>query len=175
MGGALLGPIFYFYFYFFSADISEHDVHNEKGRKRTRNLPFSVSRRCLSTALCVARRSAVFARRLGLRFIALAAALLLFVAALVPCADALAAVPPEDNVGDCDCDCGSVLLLLVLVPLLLLLEAVVGFAFPPPPALALPFEVGDAGCVSEVGESGSVIAIYSKKKKKTQRKRKWYR
>lgn len=33
----------------------------------TRNRPFNVSLRCLSTALCVARRSAVLARRLGLR------------------------------------------------------------------------------------------------------------
>lgn len=37
-------------------------------QKLTRNLPFSVSRRCRSTALWVALRSAVFARRLGLRF-----------------------------------------------------------------------------------------------------------
>lgn len=161
-----------FLFLFFSMRMSVSTIFTKREKERTRNLPLSVSRRCLSTALCVARRSAVFARRLGLRFIALAVALLLFVAALVPCADALPAVPPGDNVGDCDCDCGSVLLLLlVVVPLLLLLEAVVGFAFPPPPALALPFEVGDAGCVSEVGESGSVIAIYSKKKKNTEKKK----
>ncbi|KAJ7441099.1 hypothetical protein FB451DRAFT_1299024 [Mycena latifolia] len=36
--------------------------------KLTKNLPFSVSLRIRSTALCVARRSAVFARRVGLRF-----------------------------------------------------------------------------------------------------------
>jgi len=35
---------------------------------RSKNLPFKVSLLCLSTALCVALRSAVLARRLGLRF-----------------------------------------------------------------------------------------------------------
>lgn len=40
-----------------------------KGRKRhTKNLLFKVSLRCLSTALWVALRSAVFALRLALRF-----------------------------------------------------------------------------------------------------------
>lgn len=34
---------------------------------RSKKRLFRVSRRCLSTALCVARRSAVLARRLGLR------------------------------------------------------------------------------------------------------------
>jgi hypothetical protein len=34
----------------------------------TMNRPFKVSRRCLSTALCVARRSAVLALLEGLRF-----------------------------------------------------------------------------------------------------------
>lgn len=37
-------------------------------RIRTKNRPLSVSLRWRSTALWVARRSAVFARRLGLRF-----------------------------------------------------------------------------------------------------------
>lgn len=81
-------------------------------RGRTKNLPFRVSRRCLSTALCVARRSAVFARRLGLRFIpfAVPVALLLFTA-LVPCIVAAAgAAPPEDDGGDC------LSLLLLLLP-----------------------------------------------------------
>jgi hypothetical protein len=36
---------------------------------RSKNLPLSVSLRCLSTALCVARLSAVLARRLGFLFI----------------------------------------------------------------------------------------------------------
>lgn len=64
---------------------------------------------------------------------------------------------------------GLALPLLVLFPLLLL--------------LTLPLDVGDAGCVSEVGESGSVIAIYEKnktknqgkKKKRKEEKKKWYR
>lgn len=38
--------------------------------KRTRNLPLRVSLLCLSTALCVALLSAVFARRLGFLFAA---------------------------------------------------------------------------------------------------------
>lgn len=41
---------------------------------RSRNRPFNVSRRALSTALWVALRSAVFARLLGLRFWGWAAA-----------------------------------------------------------------------------------------------------
>ena len=132
----------------------------KKGKRegRTKNLPFKVSRRCLSTALCVARRSAVLARRLGLRFIA-------FPDELGPCAVVVIAAnaPAEDDVGDCV----SLLLLLLLLP-----EGAEVKLGEPPPALLLllfplllvlaPFEVGDAGCVSEEGESGSVIAIYKK-------------
>jgi hypothetical protein len=94
-GGALLGPVFLWW-----GGADEYNINDEQRRKgRTKNLPFSVSRRCLSTALCVARRSAVFARRLGLRFIALAVLFTLLFAALVGCA--VAAAPPEDDVGDC--------------------------------------------------------------------------
>lgn len=45
--------------------------------KRTRNLPFKVSLRWRSTALCVARRSAVFARREGFLLILFAVLMLL--------------------------------------------------------------------------------------------------
>lgn len=131
---------------------------------RSKNLPFNVSRRCLSTALWVARRSAVLARRLGLRFIAFAA-LLLADELGPPCAVVVVA-PGEDDVGDC-----VSLLLLLLLP-----EAEVELGEPPPALLLLlfplllvlaPFEVGDAGCVSEEGESGSVIAIYENSREKT--------
>jgi preprotein translocase subunit SecG len=50
---------------------------------RSKNRPFNVSLLCLSTALCVARRSAVLARRLVLRFSEFAVALALALAALV--------------------------------------------------------------------------------------------
>lgn len=47
---------------------------DEPGMALTRKRLLRVSRRWRSTALCVARRSAVLARRLGLRFAAAAAA-----------------------------------------------------------------------------------------------------
>ena len=52
-----------------------HEKRSKAKRGRTRNLPLRVSRRWRSTALCVARRSAVLALREGLRLIWAALAL----------------------------------------------------------------------------------------------------
>ena len=113
----------------------------------------------------------MLARRLGLRFIALAVPLLAlpFPDELRPPCAVVVVAPAEDDVGDCV----SLLLLLLLLP-----EEAVELGEPPPALLLLlfplllalaPFEVGDAGCVSEEGESGSVIAIYENSRGKTRK------
>jgi hypothetical protein len=51
-----------------------------RSRARDRNFPFKVSRRCLSTALCWCRFSAVFTRLRGLDFGLAGAVVLLLLA-----------------------------------------------------------------------------------------------
>jgi hypothetical protein len=131
-------------------DFEGRRIWERLGRReaRSKNLPLSVSLLCLSTALCVARRSAVLARRLGLRFIA---------------ADPLPG-PAEGAAAAAAADEEEPSLLLsvlfvkfeLLEELLLLLLLLLAAA-----ALLEPVVVGDAGCASEAGESGRVMAISS--------------
>jgi hypothetical protein len=118
-----------------------------KREARSKNLPLSVSLLCLSTALCVARRSAVLARRLGLRFIA---------------ADPLPG-PAEGAAGvaEADEEEPSLLLSVLFVKFELLEELLLLLLLLAAAALLEPVVVGDAGCASEAGESGSVMAISS--------------
>lgn len=136
-------------------DFEGRRIWERFGRReaRSKNLPLRVSLLCLSTALWVARRSAVFARRLGLRFMA---------------ADPLPAPPLDAPAAE-------------VVGVALLLEEAVAFEEEPSLLLFVEFEllelllllllaaeaapvlepvvVGDAGWASEAGESGRVMAI----------------